>query len=461
MPGGESTTSVREPSRLEARDNRGRTVLIVAATDKDSTYLSSLIELGSNVNAQDYDGETALMAAVKCGNIDSMIILLDKGEAKTHYQDSSGSTALHLAVQYGSLEIIRLIVSSWADINITNNRGQKPIDVVNSDRDEIRYYLSHSPVEKAGSLLKALAKEFQSLIAVSEEFLQRNISIPHNYLSSSGASSTPSSRRMRVSPRSPVNVSSICSISDRATHTTLSALVFRFLDLRITLQHRVSELASDYGDRDPNQAVQSNAHLNGSNKYQERVHPRGNDVHGRRTAPSNNTGDKLAEVQWCLEALNETCRIFCIIFPASMPLTDLRKWAIQIEINKHGTLSGSNWATYPIKGPEEGSVSMKKDERSAFRNKRQNSKKITSSVPDARFKSAPLLFELLHQNSFNTDMETLQPISSLSISPALSIQNLMFTQVPGLYEQHLATLNKKDANVRLIPPVRSRRCIIC
>lgn len=455
MPGGE----IREPSRLEARDSRGRTVLIVAATDKDAAYLSSLIELGSNVDAQDYDGETALMAAVKCGNFDSIFILLFKGEAKTHYQDSSGCTALHLAAQHGSIEIIRLIVSSWADTNITNNKGHRPIDTVPSVRDEIRTFLLHSPVEKAGCLLKALAKEFQSLIIASEDFLQRNITFPHLPLSSSGASSTSNGRKMRVSPGSSVHISGLCSSSVRASHSTLSTLVFRFLDLRIILQHRVSELASDYGDRDNHQTIQSHAHLKGANKYQERAHARGNDGHNRKSTLLSHTGDRLGEVQWCLEVLNETCRIFHIVFPASIPLTDLRKWTVQSEIDEQGILSGGNWVICPPKGLVAVSANMKNDERSAFRRRKDSNLRASSSVSDSRYKATPLLSNLLHQGSYSLDIEASRP--NISGSPALSIQNLMFTQVPELYEQHLAALNERNVPMSITPVVRARRCNIC
>ena len=450
-----SDVSDLEPSELEARDERGRTVLMIAAIDRDIEYLIFLIERGSFINSQADNGETALMAASRHGNEPSVRVLLEKGEAKTHYQDVNGSTCLHLAVENGSMEVIQLLVSVWVDVHIKNKLGQKAIDTVPLNRDRIREYLLLSPVEKAGCLLRALAKEFQSLVAASEDFLRRE-SVTRSFSSSislsksySGITSFPNSRRIKGSISSNrVHVTTRLSSSEKQFQTSVSALVLRFLDLRISLQHRVTELASDYGDLDHTSEGLNHSYswAQASTKYQDGKSIKRADFNNKSPSAFSQCGDRLAEVQWCLEALSETCRIFSIIFPNILHLSDLTKGSVQPEINRQTNLNDCQWAL--------GLEIAKNEGRISFRRKKMNSVKLSFHET-----LTPQLSLVMNQASFISLRELALANDHATSSPTLSSQNLLFVQVPELYEKHLATLNE-DIIESTYPVMSFKRCTI-
>ena len=65
--------------KIDARDNKGNTALIMAARNGQSRIVKLLIDNGANVNAKNNEGYTALMRADKHGYDDTGDILRDNG----------------------------------------------------------------------------------------------------------------------------------------------------------------------------------------------------------------------------------------------------------------------------------------------------------------------------------------------------------------------------------------------
>jgi hypothetical protein len=445
--------SVRHPSQLELRDTEGKTFLILAGVGKIEA-LTYLLDVGANVNAQDFNGLTALMIAVKCGNIDCVNLLLEKGEAKSHYQDNFGSTALHLAIQFGcNMDIIRTLVSNWANSNIKNFVGQKPVDIVPSHEGDVKEYLLSSPTERAGCLFKALSKEFEDLTSKAEEMLvevANSSSSPRIRVIQS-----PSKHRNdRVKCCGSIYITGQGSDSDIAIQTSLSELIRRYTVLRIALQHQISELATDYGDAnfsDDKVYLRSNSQCSITDKS---IGKYSDSMVSKRIAFQNIPNEKMvmAEIQWCLEALSEVCRIFANIFPHAKSLLEINRWSL-LQEGKDGNTK-TNWITLPLKITKIEESTRKKNGWGA------NFLKgciVKSIIPLRKSSSvlveiAPILSKplLLHKKY------SIQPEDD--IHPKLSIQNILFSQVPELYEQHLTKLSNKS--IDSISNIETRCCMI-
>lgn len=94
---------------VNRRDNRGRTALIIAASEhcyKDT--LKELVRAGADVNVADKDGKTALHYALRYGSQDVARYLVKKG-ADYNRADNNGTTAAMLAAEKGYDTVLELM----------------------------------------------------------------------------------------------------------------------------------------------------------------------------------------------------------------------------------------------------------------------------------------------------------------------------------------------------------------
>ena len=87
--------------------------LIEAASMGDTQKVQTLLEQGTDVNAKDDDGSTALMAAATYGHIEVVQNLLAQG-ADVNAKDNNGSTAIMMAKKEGHKEIVRILMEAGA-----------------------------------------------------------------------------------------------------------------------------------------------------------------------------------------------------------------------------------------------------------------------------------------------------------------------------------------------------------
>src|SRR5205807_1252351 len=88
---------------LSVRSAENVTKLSDAVRENDAAQVKDLLARKVDVNAQSYDGSTALMVAADKGNPEVIRMLLKAG-AKPALADENGDTPLSIAALHGKLE---------------------------------------------------------------------------------------------------------------------------------------------------------------------------------------------------------------------------------------------------------------------------------------------------------------------------------------------------------------------
>jgi uncharacterized protein len=102
---------IRHHVNLEARDNYGQTALIDTVSD---SIAEILIRAGSDVNAKDKDGKTALIGAAEYNYVDKLKILVKAPGIRLEERDNKGETALMKATAKNLQDSVRVLVSAGA-----------------------------------------------------------------------------------------------------------------------------------------------------------------------------------------------------------------------------------------------------------------------------------------------------------------------------------------------------------
>ena len=103
-----------------------------------------LVQKGSDVNAVNNDGETALHYASFHNRLDVAKFLVEAG-ADVNAVNSDGETALHYACLENNIEIAKFLVEAGADVNAVNSDGETALDHASSNENiDIVKFLSGS-----------------------------------------------------------------------------------------------------------------------------------------------------------------------------------------------------------------------------------------------------------------------------------------------------------------------------
>ncbi len=108
---------VQRGANVSARNDQGRTPLIIAAADLHCAAAQILLENGANPNAQDKDGQSALMEAITSNSLPSetkqkyltVVTLLKKG-ADVRLKNAQGQDALSLLKRLNNTQQNQLIL---------------------------------------------------------------------------------------------------------------------------------------------------------------------------------------------------------------------------------------------------------------------------------------------------------------------------------------------------------------
>lgn len=129
----EVTYLLQQKVDVNSRDKFGGTALIAAAEGGHEAIVKRLIEAKADVNAKSQDGLTALMAAASRGSV-PIIKALIAGGAEINARDNIGETPLFYAVKLGRREAVEALLQGGADPNVQNthrlaasNSGYTPI----------------------------------------------------------------------------------------------------------------------------------------------------------------------------------------------------------------------------------------------------------------------------------------------------------------------------------------------
>ena len=64
-------------------------------------------------------------------------------------QDFDGNTALHIAAREGSIEIVRILMPLYKNLQIKNKKDNTPIDLTYGRNDAVRNSLMHEIVKRS------------------------------------------------------------------------------------------------------------------------------------------------------------------------------------------------------------------------------------------------------------------------------------------------------------------------
>jgi uncharacterized protein len=114
--------AVRAGADLETRDARGRTPLLLAATENRLAVARLLVYLGADPDALDDQHDTPWLVTGVTGSVDMLEVLLSAGPDLT-IRNRFGGTSLIPASERGHVAYVRRAVRTGIDVNHVNNLG--------------------------------------------------------------------------------------------------------------------------------------------------------------------------------------------------------------------------------------------------------------------------------------------------------------------------------------------------
>lgn len=129
----EAPFSRKNAGSINACDIDGRTQLVNATIEGNVDLVRTLISKGADVNLVDSNGWSALHFAAQ-GFDHQIASLLLEHSAQVDAQDVEGNTPLSNAVfnSKGQGDLIELLLSHGADMNLKNKHGVSPLDLAKS-----------------------------------------------------------------------------------------------------------------------------------------------------------------------------------------------------------------------------------------------------------------------------------------------------------------------------------------
>jgi ankyrin repeat protein len=106
-------------ANVNARAKDASTPLHVASRCGTLEVVRLMLEYGADPNVQDEDKSTPLHLASRCGHVNIARLLLERG-ADVNARDADGWTSLHQASRGGYVEVVQLLLDHGVDVNAQN-----------------------------------------------------------------------------------------------------------------------------------------------------------------------------------------------------------------------------------------------------------------------------------------------------------------------------------------------------
>lgn len=115
---------LKQPQTL-IMQNGSFSPLQLAIEKQNKEWVNALLQMGSEINYQNSQGETALICAAK-KDLSDWVELLCVKKADVSLCDHQGDTALHIATQQGDFVSARALLTAGADVEQKNQQGKSP-----------------------------------------------------------------------------------------------------------------------------------------------------------------------------------------------------------------------------------------------------------------------------------------------------------------------------------------------
>ena len=166
-------------ANVNHEDRGGRTALLFAAAHGSADVVSLLIEHGADINHEDKYGETALLEAARSGSADVVSLLLEHGAGVNH-ERNDGRTALFEAALSGNIEMVSFLVEHGSDINHEDSTGSTTLYVVLVHPRLSEADRTYIPMTDVISFLKKHGAKYQIIGPFSSEHMRPGIIQPTN-----------------------------------------------------------------------------------------------------------------------------------------------------------------------------------------------------------------------------------------------------------------------------------------
>ena len=128
-----------------------------AVKERDIQAVKQHLATGTDVNAKDKGGGTALYSAAIVGHNEIAELLINKG-ANVRVKNKANFTPLHEGAYNGHKEIVELLITSGANVNAMKTDGMTPLDMAHMNRRNEIVDLLRKHGGKTGEELKAEGK---------------------------------------------------------------------------------------------------------------------------------------------------------------------------------------------------------------------------------------------------------------------------------------------------------------
>ena len=133
----------------------GETILHKAALLRDTTWVRILRNSGSNPKLTNSHGETALVVAIKHGNLAMLNPTLVAPTEVINLRDNDGNYPIHIAAQYADSVLVHRLIQLGADPKQKNSNDDEPIDIAKkfdneSTKKELSNYYLTGKIKKKG-----------------------------------------------------------------------------------------------------------------------------------------------------------------------------------------------------------------------------------------------------------------------------------------------------------------------
>jgi ankyrin repeat protein len=108
---------------LEARDDNGRTPLLVAAYRRDIAVAQALLEAGANPNALDNQSYDAVTIAAVSNDLAMLKLMLASGGNARAITSPYSGTALIASAHAGHVAVVEMLIAHRAPLDHVNNLG--------------------------------------------------------------------------------------------------------------------------------------------------------------------------------------------------------------------------------------------------------------------------------------------------------------------------------------------------
>lgn len=137
---------LRKNPTLATADAQGFTAVHVSANRGMLRLTQALVEGGANIDRQDKDGDTPLMAGLASGKNQQVGEYLIKKGCDLSPTNKERQTAMHKAALAGHVDIVRAMVAKGADFTGQDKAGDTPLhDAISKSHTEVAIVILSSP----------------------------------------------------------------------------------------------------------------------------------------------------------------------------------------------------------------------------------------------------------------------------------------------------------------------------